>query len=136
MLHVYSKGKGKDDNFKKINVLAYGVNKYADVEGIKPTIHAEQDTINKLPCLPKKKSYMNVNILIIRISKTGKLGISKPCDKCIRAMKMLPERKGYKIQNVYYTDNNGNIVHTNLRKLESEEQHISRYWKSKMNMWI
>jgi hypothetical protein len=110
--------------------LTYGVNKYADVGGLKPTIHAEQDAINRLPILPKKKTLANINILVIRISKSGKLGTSKPCEKCIYAMKMLPERRGYRIKNVYYSNVEGNILQTTIRKLESEEMHVTRYWKN------
>ena len=47
-------------------------------------------------------------------------------------MKTLPMKLGYKIQEVYYSDNNGKIVNTTLRNLENEEKHYSRYYKQKM----
>ena len=45
-------------------------------------------------------------------------------------MKIIPESKGYKIKNIYYSDYCGNIVETNLNNLENEEQHYSRYYKN------
>lgn len=44
-------------------------------------------------------------------------------------MKNLPQKKGYKIKNVYYSNNNGDIIKSTLKILESEEQHISGFYK-------
>lgn len=41
-------------------------------------------------------------------------------------MKTLPQKKGYRIRNIYYSDNNGAIVKTNIGRLETEELHYSR----------
>jgi len=114
---------------KKARILSYGVNKMGDSEGIQPGIHAEHDAIRKLVPLKKKKRLVNINILVIRLSGKNKLQSSKPCINCINVMKILPEKLGYKIQNVYYSDNNGNIVKTNLRTLESEDKHYSKYYR-------
>lgn len=126
------KKKGKvNECLNRINILTYGINIYKDIEGMLPTTHAEHDAIEKLPCLPKKKSLENVHLLVIRISKTGKLGISKPCCKCVNMLKTWPMKKGYKIQNIYYSSHDGNIVETTLKKLEEEKPHVSRFWKNK-----
>ena len=41
----------------------------------------------------------------------------------------IPEKKGYKIKNIYYSDNEGNIIKTNLNNLKNEEQHYTRYYR-------
>ena len=47
-------------------------------------------------------------------------------------MQKIPGKKGYKIENIYYSDENGNIIKTNLKKLESEDKHYSKYFRRKM----
>lgn len=101
-------------------------------EGSKPGIHAEHDALRKLPPLKRKKRLENINILVIRLSTKNKLQSSKPCASCINVMKTLPYKLGYKIQNVYYSDNTGNIIKTSLYNLvNSEEKHYSRLCKTK-----
>jgi hypothetical protein len=51
-------------------------------------------------------------------------------------MKRIPEKKGYKIENVYYSDENGNIIKTNLKILDSEEKHYSKYFRRKSSNLI
>ena len=46
-------------------------------------------------------------------------------------MNIIPEKKGYKIQNIYYSDSEGNIIKTSLESLDSEEKHYSRYYKQR-----
>jgi hypothetical protein len=117
----------RNSSFKKANILSFGFN--FDIEGRKPGIHAEHDAILKLKPIKYKKHLINVNILVIRISKRNKLQISKPCINCIQKMKSIPETKGYRIKNVYYSNDNGMIVKSNLYKLENEELHYSRCFR-------
>jgi hypothetical protein len=49
-------------------------------------------------------------------------------------MRRLSIKKGYKIQNVYYSDNNENIVKTTLYALDNEEKHYSRYYRINENL--
>lgn len=126
---VFKNGNGK--NMKKIQILGFGINKYADVEGNNPGVHAEKDVLMKLPYLKLKKRLMSINILVIRFSKTNKLQNSKPCCHCIREMELLPKRRGYKIQNILYSDSDGNIIKTSLRNLQEEEQHLSRFYRKR-----
>lgn len=48
-------------------------------------------------------------------------------------MKILPAKKGYKIKNIYYSDENGLIIKNNLNNLEKEEMHYSRFFRNKTN---
>ncbi len=99
-----------------------------DTKGLKPGIHAEHDALlNLIP--NNKKKFKSINLLVIRISGKNKLQSSKPCNNCIQMMKRLSIKKGYRIQNVYYSDNNENIVKTTLYDLDNDEKHYSRYYR-------
>ena len=101
-----------------------------DSEGITPGIHAEHNALLKLKPSQNKKRLESVNLLVVRFSKTNKLQSSKPCSNCIQILYTMPERKGYKIQNIYYSNSDGNIVKTNLSDLKNDEPHYSRYYRN------
>ena len=126
MLAVFFKG---NNVLKKANILSLGFNMMGDTSKNQPGIHAEHDAINKLKPIKRKKYLQNVKLLVIRISKKNKLQSSKHCANCIKTMKSLPEKKGYKIKNIYYSNENGVIVKSNLRNLENEELHYSRFFR-------
>ncbi len=128
---VFYKGKG---DLKKARILSYGINQMGDTDGLNPGIHAEHDAIIKLCPLKKKKRLELINILVIRLSSKNKLQSSKPCGNCLEIMKTLPIKKGYKIQTVYYSDNEGNIIKqslTNLDNEDNEDKHYSRYYRQR-----
>jgi hypothetical protein len=127
---VYLKGKIATSN--KVNIIAYGRNYVGDEKGDEPGLHAECDVLGKLIPLKNKKKLENINLLVIRLSKTNKLQSSRPCINCIKNMKTISQRKGYKIQNIYYSDNDENIIKTTLETLEKEEPHFSRFYRNKM----
>jgi len=114
---------------EKASILNFGFNRMGDIDGNEPGVHAEHDAINKLKPLKRKKHLQNINLLVIRLSKNNKLQNSKPCAICIEKMKILPEKKGYKIKNIYYSSDNGEIIKTNIKNLESENMHYSRYYR-------
>jgi hypothetical protein len=48
-------------------------------------------------------------------------------------MSVIPQQKGYKINNIYYSDNDGAIVKTTLNKLKDDDQiHYSRYYRKQL----
>ena len=100
-----------------------------DSEGVVPGIHAEHNALTKLKPLKIKKKLEPINILVIRLSKTNKIQSSKPCMNCIQVMDFLPEKKGYKLQNIYYSESSGSITKTTLNNLKMEEPHYSKYSK-------
>lgn len=99
-------------------------------------VHAEHDAINKLKPLARNKKLEPINLLVVRFSKNNKLQNSKPCANCIQTMKTLPEKKGYRIKNIYYSNDNGVIVKISLNNLEKEELHYSRYYRNKNDINI
>ena len=133
--HVACILQGKDRYLNKKSIICFGINIMGDVDGNEPGIHAEHNALLKLMPLKYKRHLCNIDLLVIRISKQNKLQCSKPCNNCIQLMKKIPEKKGYKIQNVYYSDGNGNIVKTNLNKLERQEKHYSRFYRNIYNMY-
>ena len=126
--------KANKNVLKKANILSFGFNRLGDVNGTEPGVHAEHDAILKLKPLERKKKLQSINLLVIRFSKNNKLQNSKPCANCIQTMKILPEKKGYKIKNIYYSNDNGEIIKTNLNNLENEELHYSRFYRNKIEL--
>ena len=57
--------------------------------------------------------------------------MSKPCLHCIRLLSTLPEKKGYKIENILYSDEKGCIIKTNITNLvNSNDNYISSYYRN------
>jgi len=118
---------------KKSNILSFGFNTTGDIYGIQPGVHAEHDAINKLKPLRRNKHLQNVNILVIRLSKKNRLQNSKPCAKCIETIKFLPKKKGYCIKNIYYSNDNEEIIKSSVKNLEMEELHHSMFFRKLKN---
>lgn len=119
---------------KTTKILSLGMNRMGDLEGLKPGIHAEHDAINKLPILKYKKRLETINLLVIRLSAKNKLQSSKPCGNCINTMKNLPIKRGYRIQYIYYSDKEGNIIKISLNNLDNEEKHYSSFYRQRQNL--
>lgn len=132
--HAAAFYKGKNGILKKGNILSYGFNMMGDSKGVEPGIHAEHDAINKLKPLERKKHLQSINILVIRLSKYNKIQNSKPCANCIEIMKTLPEKKGYRIRHIYYSNEHGEIIKSTLSNLEKEELHYSRFFRKNRYM--
>jgi len=118
------------------NVLSYGMNKYTDSEGTLPSIHAEIDAILRLPFVKNKKKLIKINLLVIRFLKSGQLASSKPCFNCIQNMVYIPKKRGYKIEDIYYSENNETIIKTNINKLLNElNPHVSSYYRNNRSQY-
>jgi len=89
--------------------------------------HAEHNAIRKLKNRDTKK-LLPINIFVVRTTLTGIIGCSAPCAHCIAVMCTLPLKKGYRINNVYYTDSNKEIKKKKLCELLVEDPYISRYY--------
>ena len=83
-----------------------GINKY-NVDNKLGTIHAEVDAALKCPY---QKKTTKVDIFVGRISKDGKdFLLAKPCCNCIRSLHHILNKKNYKINRIYYTEQNGSV---------------------------
>ena len=96
------------------------------------TIHAEQSAIDRLPNLTNKKHLKTINIIVVRISKTGMWSMSKPCIHCIKYMNNIAPLKGYRIKRVYYSCEDGSIKNYSLNNMcDDPDYHVSKYFRYK-----
>jgi cytidine deaminase len=101
--------------------LSYGENQ---IRGNK-SIHAEVDAINRIKNKKQGKT-QKVSLFVMRVNKKKEITISKPCKHCIAQMNTIIN-KNYKISDVYYSDNNGEIIKSSLNSLTIDPcKHISR----------
>ncbi len=90
-------------------------------------IHAEIDCIRKLkPIKEKGKHFIKIDICVIRFLHNKDLAMSRPCYNCLQEMNILAMKKGYKIVNVYYSDDNQKIVKIKYNHIKNDNhQHFS-----------
>ena len=70
------------------------------------TLHAEQHAIMKI----RDKTLLNgASILVVRVSRSGRLSMARPCDNCLRSIKHF----GFK--DIWFSNSIGEII---MEKLE------------------
>lgn len=97
--------------------------------------HAEVDAINKLPLNPTKR-IIPIDIVVIRSTSDGTLKISKPCEKCLRQMRMLPSVRRYRVRKIYYSNDEGNLTSISFQDLYEADDKYSCKRFSKKNVTI
>ena len=115
------------------NVISYGYNCYRGsvTTANNATIHAEHCAINRLKTRERNKKLLKINILVIKISNTGLISMSKPCKHCVENMQMLANKKGYYINNVYFSNNEREIEKWTYHELENDEtKHVTEFYKN------
>jgi len=94
-----------------------------------PSKHAEMDASQKI--MKKKDLPRAVDYFVIRYTKTGVLGESRPCFHCLTAM----NKSKLNIKDVYYSTSEGTIVREKFSvMLESDNTYISSGMR-KYNKW-
>jgi|LakMenEpi03Aug12_release.lakeMendotaPanAssembly.Ray.scaffolds.fasta_scaffold545362_2 cytidine deaminase len=105
-------------NMKK---LVFGINTDGNCNGVS-SIHAESMALSKLVTNPRIKLNKWFDIFVFRLSKSRKIGESRPCKRCICHMIESDAR----IRNVYYTTADGNIECERLNNmLDSPKTYIT-----------
>jgi len=115
------------------NVVSTGYNCYRGKLSANngATIHAEHFAINKLKIRDKNKKLYRISLLVIKISNTGLISMSKPCKHCVENMQLLANRKGYHIENIYFSNNKREIEKWTYSDLENDpSKHITEYYKN------
>jgi cytidine deaminase len=116
-----------EDNGSNIIPLSYGQNGAT----IYNLCHAEHNALLKLKNRDTKK-ITGINLLVIKTTLTGVIGSSKPCAHCLALLCTLPIKKGYKVNNVFYSNSPSEIlVKKKLNDLLLEDLHISRMYSDK-----
>lgn len=95
---------------EKVNIVFYrvGINQY-NIDKKFNTIHAEVDAANKLPFQQKK---VTVDFLVCRINNNGtKFLMAKSCNNCVKTINYILKKKNYKLNRIYYTNQEGHITH-------------------------
>ena len=98
---------------KGVKKVASGFNRYTPNNKF-PSIHAEVDACNKLRY---SRKIQHIDILVIRITKTGILSNSKPCASCTRFMRTILRKRNYLISNIFYSNQYGAITKCKLADL-------------------
>ena len=110
------------DSGSKIIPITYGENIIRDTD---KSIHAGHNAILKLPQRYSRK-LLQINIFVIKTTLHGVVGMSKPCAHCLTIMTTLPQKLGYRIANIFYTNRAGDIEKKKLNELLGEDMHVSK----------
>lgn len=127
---IYISGKG---TMGKNNYLAYGDNTSSSKFEYIANDHAEINALKKLKPRDKTKKLRGIDLVVVKVNKSGKLLNSKPCADCIEKMDRIPSTFGYYINRIFYSTAEGTIIKTNLRRLKREDKYISSYFLWKQN---
>lgn len=114
--------------------MAYGENHDSVIGRSYQTIHAEEHAIKKLPHAPPRKKKTSIDMLVIRTTRNGHLGISRPCLRCTILLYTELPSKGYDLRNIYYTLSDGSITKTTITDLvlyQKETPHITQYYRNR-----
>jgi cytidine deaminase len=100
------------------NIMQYG---YNNIRGLTYNIpvHAEIDAINKLKKFHKNQK-IKIDILVLRVKRNGEYGMSKPCQNCIGKMDKIAMVRGYVLNKIYYSLDNGNFECNSITDLKKD----------------
>lgn len=114
-------------------IMTFGMNLRKEQPYVR-TIHAEADALYRLP-LRNNKKLQSIHLCVIKTTKTGKLGNSKPCFHCISTLIAEAPKKGYRIEWIFYSKETGEMEKCKLSKfLETHGIFLSSYYKAKIGM--
>jgi hypothetical protein len=100
--------------------LANGESKKESYHGA-PSTHAEEDALRNLNLSNISPRNRVVDILVVRFSKSGELGESRPCDHCLKKM----AKSCVAVNDVYYSTCNGIVKEKFIDMINSDRSHIS-----------
>ena len=117
---------------KTLKIYSYGYNHIRNNK----SIHAEIDAINNLPNVTKKKKLVKVYLIVIRLTNKSNHGLklqeSKCCINCKETICDLPQKRGFYISIVSYSNKLGQIETKHPVSLLLEKQYyISKYFSKR-----
>ena len=96
------------------------------------TIHAEHFALNKLKTRPRNKKLLKISIVVIKVSNTGLISMSKPCKHCVENMQKVANLKGYTIESVFFSNSKREIEEWTYSELENDpHMHVTDFYKAK-----
>lgn len=96
------------------------------------TKHAEMTALERLGRISTRNRTETYDIVVIRVSRTGTIGTSRPCFHCIQTMMKHPR---IRVRNVYYSTNTGTIVREKLSEmLVTKPPFISAGWAFRLGL--
>jgi cytidine deaminase len=99
------------------------------------SIHAEINAVMKLPSLPRNKKLKKIDLLVIKVSKTGVLGSSKPCLNCLQKLNTIVITRGYHLVKIHFSTQGGEIKSKKfIELLYEDDPHISKFYKKSYNI--
>ena len=101
--------------------MIYGINNLRKTKG-KSVIHAEDDAFQKLNKYTSRKKHKKWSLVSLRVSKTGKLGMAKPCIHCL--IECLKHKNDLK--DVMYSLEDGTVVCESLDKLLKDDHYVTK----------
>jgi hypothetical protein len=112
--------------------VAYGVNSKREARaGCCYGLHAEMDAIRKLPPTYGSR-IITLDLIIVRIGKTGVLKNSGPCFKCLEHLNRMKNKTNYRVKYIYYSDSSGNVKRVKFMDLlMSGDKHMSFRFRPK-----
>lgn len=112
-----------------------------NLPNIHNTIHSEHDGMRKLFKLNKRKRILSrtdkIDLLVIRITKTGIIGYSRPCRNCLLRL----SRINFNIRLIYYSINNSDVrceklsemIESPLTRISSGYRFLDRFFNRSSN---
>ena len=108
-----------------------GENSVRKIPGVPVSTHAEMDVMRKIMKYNTGKKKEKFDVLVLKISKIGKIGLSRPCYHCISSM---ISNSIINIKNIYYSTYNGRIIREKLiDMLDSELTRVSTGWRQRIS---
>lgn len=98
-----------------------GFSTHAEMAALK---HLQRSSLTVNKYWHKKK--ITVDLIVLCVTKTGKLRMSKPCSHCVAK---LVKCDNVKIKNVYYSDREMGITRITFSKLTKSETYVSRAFR-------
>ncbi len=115
----------------KKQIISYGENTFNN--NGKGSCHAEINAAKRLYYNPNlNKRVKNIDLIVIKFSKSGIFGNSKPCYHCLKSLNKIVKINGYKIKNLIYSIGPDSCIKSSLEELlNSKDQHITLFHRRK-----
>ena len=122
-------------NAKNGNILTYGFNYYLNSIKFPFSLHSEVNVVNKYYKKSLTKNLMKIkkNLFVIKLSKIGIIGNSKPCIHC--ANFLYNNFDNIKLSKIYYSTKQKNLEELSKKDLKLKNFKIASGFK-KHNMCI